>query len=45
MLVTAVLAVIVYEKLGLRFLRSAWLNIDLIWAAALIVTAILTPLL
>jgi hypothetical protein len=45
LLVTAVLAVIVYEKLGLRLLRSVWLNLDLIWAAALIVTAILTPLL
>ena len=44
LLVTGVVAVVVYEKLGLRMLRSVWLNLDRVWAAALIVTAILTPL-
>ena len=44
MLVTGLIAVLVYEKLGLAALRSVWLNLDLIWAGALIVTAILTPL-
>jgi hypothetical protein len=39
-LVTAVLAVIVYEKVGVRFLRKAWVNIDLIWAVALLVTGV-----
>ena len=43
--VTALLAVIVYEKLGLRVLRRAWINLNLIWAIALIVTGLLTPLL
>lgn len=44
LLVTGLIAVLVYEKLGLAALRSVWLNLDLIWAGALIVTAILTPL-
>jgi spore maturation protein SpmB len=42
---TALLAVIVYEKLGLRILRRAWINLNLIWAIVLIVTGLLTPLL
>jgi hypothetical protein len=33
---------VVYEKLGLALLRKAWLNLDLIWAVALIATGILT---
>ena len=37
-------AVIVYEKLGLRLLRSAWVNLDSIWAIALIATGIATLL-
>jgi hypothetical protein len=37
LLVTAVIAVVVYEKLGLGLLRRAWINLDLIWAAALLV--------
>lgn len=44
LLVTGLIAVLVYQKLGLAALRSVWLNLDLIWAGALIVTAILTPL-
>lgn len=43
LLVTGVVAVVVYEKLGLRLLRRVWVNLDLVWAVALIVTAILTP--
>jgi len=43
--VTAVIAAIVYEKLGLKLLRTAWVNVDLIWAIALIATGVLTPLL
>jgi len=45
LLVAGLVAVIVYRRLGLRLLRSAWINLDLIWAGALIVTAIATPLL
>jgi len=44
LLVTGLVAVIVYEKLGLRLLRSAWINIDLIWAGTLILTGLITPL-
>ena len=44
LLVTGAIAVIVYEKVGLRFLRSAWVNLDLVWATALIVTGIATLL-
>ena len=38
LLITAAAAWIVYEKLGIGMLRKAWLNLDLVWAAALIVT-------
>jgi hypothetical protein len=43
--VAGVLAVIVYEKLGLRLLRTSWINFNVAWAAALILTALLTPFL
>jgi hypothetical protein len=42
LLVTGVIAVLVYERLGLRFLRTAWVNLDLIWALALVVTGLAT---
>jgi hypothetical protein len=45
LLVTAVIAMVVYQWAGLRLLRSAWLNLDRIWALALIGTGVLTPLL
>jgi hypothetical protein len=44
LLVTGLIAVIVYEKVGLRFLRRAWVNLDLIWAVALVVTGVATVL-
>ena len=40
--VTGLVAVLVYEKLGLRLLRTAWINLDLIWAVALVITGVLT---
>lgn len=43
--VTGLVAVVVYEKVGLRLLRKAWINLDLLWAGALIATAVLTPFL
>ena len=43
--VTAFIAVLVFEKLGVGILRRAWLNLDVIWAAALIVTGTLTLIL
>ena len=41
--VTGLVALLVYRKLGLRLLRTAWINLDLIWAVALIATALLAP--
>lgn len=40
--VTALVALVVFEKLGVGVLRRAWLNVDLIWAAALVATGVLT---
>jgi multisubunit Na+/H+ antiporter MnhC subunit len=42
--VTGLLAWVVYRKLGLALLRKAWLNFDLIWAAALVATGLVTLL-
>ena len=42
---TAALAVLVYEKVGLGILRRAWINVNVIWAAALIGCGIVTALL
>ena len=38
LLVTGVLAVVVYERAALHLLRRAWINFDLVWAAALVLT-------
>jgi len=38
LIVTATVALVVYQKLRLALLRTAWLNLDLVWALALIVT-------
>ena len=37
-MVAGLVAMIVYEKLGVRILQRAWFNFDLAWAIALIVT-------
>jgi len=42
--VTTLLAVIVYEKVGLQILRHAWINLDVIWAAALVGAGVVTLL-
>lgn len=39
LLVTGAVALVVYKKLGLSLLRKAWINLDLVWAVALMVTA------
>jgi hypothetical protein len=36
--VTAAVAIVVYQKVGLAILRKAWFNLDLVWAVALIAT-------
>ena len=43
--VTAFTALLVFEKLGVGILRRAWINLDVIWAAALIATGTLTLML
>jgi hypothetical protein len=40
LVVSGIVAVVVYERLGIRLLRTAWINLDIIWVAALVVTAI-----
>jgi hypothetical protein len=40
--VTAIISIVVFEKLGVGLLRKAWLNLDVLWAASLIVTGLLT---
>jgi hypothetical protein len=42
LLVTAVIAALVFEKFGVGLLRRAWFNLDRIWAVALAATGILT---
>ena len=44
LLVTAAVALLVFEKLGVGLLRKAWFNLDLVWAAALIMTGLITVL-
>ena len=34
LLTSAVVAVVVYEVVGLRVLRSAWVNLDRLWGGA-----------
>ena len=41
LIVAAFVAWIVFERLGLGLLRRAWINLDLIWAGALVATGLL----
>ena len=43
--VTAFVAVLVFEKLGVGILRRTWFNLDVIWSAALVTTGMLTLML
>jgi hypothetical protein len=38
LLATGAIAIVVYYKLGLALLRRAWLNLDWLWAGALVVS-------
>lgn len=38
LLTTALVAILIYEKLGVAILRRAWFNIDLVWMSALMLT-------
>jgi len=42
--VTGLIAWVVYSKFGLAILRKAWLNLNLVWAATLVVTSLVTLL-
>jgi hypothetical protein len=42
LVVTAALAFLVFEKLGVGVLRKSWFNLDLLWAVSLIGTGVIT---
>ena len=42
LLVMGVVAVVVYERLGLKVLRTAWINTDALWAGAFVLAAFIT---
>lgn len=44
LLVMALVAIAVFDKLGLAVLRRAWINLDLVWTVALLVAGVATLL-
>lgn len=40
--VMAVIALVIYDKLGLHLLRRAWFNLDFLWTGALLLARVLT---
>jgi hypothetical protein len=44
LVVAGLVALLVYEKLGLAILKTAWFNIDFAWALALIATGVILAL-
>jgi hypothetical protein len=42
MIVMGAVAIIVYDYVGLAILRSAWINLDVIWAGALVAAGLLS---
>ena len=45
LLVTAAVALLVFEKLGVGMLRKSWFNLDLLWAVSLIGTGVVSVVL
>lgn len=45
LVVTALVAVLVFEKLGVAMLRKAWFNLDILWGVALAGSGLATPFL
>ena len=45
LLVMLSIALVVYKKVGLAFLRRGWINVDVLWGCALILVGVLTILL
>jgi len=41
LLVTTIVAVVVFEKIGVGILRNAWFNLDLVWASTLLGTGLI----
>jgi hypothetical protein len=37
-------ALVIYQKVGVSFLRTAWFNVDLVWAIALLVSGVIALL-
>jgi hypothetical protein len=44
LIVSTLIAWVVYRKLGVAFLRVAWFNVDWVWAGALVITGIFVVL-
>ena len=44
LLVMGTVALVVYERFGLTFLRKAWFNMDLVWAVTLVAAGVVTLL-
>jgi hypothetical protein len=42
LLVMGITAIVIFEWVGLKILRSAWINLDLVWAVALILAGLLS---
>lgn len=42
LVVMGLVAIVVYERLGVAFLRRAWLNVDLIWTVTLLIAGVIT---
>ena len=42
LVVSAAIAIVVFEKLGVGLLRKAWINLDLMWAATLVISGVVT---
>ncbi|GBD17292.1 hypothetical protein HRbin26_02211 [bacterium HR26] len=41
-LVMGLIAVVVYQEVGVEVLRRAWINLDLIWVGALALAGLIT---
>ena len=40
--VMGVIAIVVYEKLGVMILKRTWFNVDLLWAGTLVAAGVIT---
>lgn len=42
LIVMGLVAIVVYERLGVAFLRRAWFNVDLLWTVTLLIAGVIT---